>query len=58
MPKIEELLVILLIIMLLFGAKKIPELAKSMGQAAREVRKGFSGEDDDSSRPSKKSSSK
>lgn len=39
--KTEELLIVLVIVMLLFGAKKIPELARSIGQSAKEVRKGF-----------------
>ena len=42
--KTEDLIIVLLIILLLFGAKKIPELARSIGQSAREVRKGFNGE--------------
>ena len=44
--KTEDLVIVLLIILLLFGAKKIPDLARSIGQSAREVRKGFNGEDD------------
>jgi sec-independent protein translocase protein TatA len=36
---VQELLVILLIILLLFGAKKIPELAKGLGTGLREFRK-------------------
>lgn len=43
----EELLIVLLIILLLFGAKKIPELARSIGSSVREVKKGINGEDDD-----------
>ena len=31
-----DLIIILLIVLLLFGAKKLPELAKGMGQAVRE----------------------
>ena len=34
-----DLLVILLIILVLFGAKKLPELAKGLGQAIREFQK-------------------
>lgn len=34
-----DLLIILLIVLLLFGAKKLPELAKGMGQAVREFNK-------------------
>ncbi len=33
-----ELIVILLIILLLFGAKKLPELARSLGSSAKELR--------------------
>ncbi len=40
--KTEELLIVFLIILLLFGAKKLPELSRSIGQSVREVRKGFS----------------
>ncbi len=35
----QELLLVFLIILLLFGAKKLPELAKGLGQALREFRK-------------------
>lgn len=34
-----DLLIILLIVLVLFGAKKLPELAKGMGQAIREFQK-------------------
>jgi len=37
-----DLLIILAVILLLFGAKKLPELSKSLGQSARELRKGLS----------------
>jgi sec-independent protein translocase protein TatA len=33
------ILVILLIILVLYGAKKLPELARGMGQAVREFKK-------------------
>ena len=36
---IQELLIILFIVLLLFGAKKVPELAKGLGNALREFRK-------------------
>lgn len=35
-----ELIIILVILLLLFGAKKLPELARSLGQSAGELRKG------------------
>ena len=56
--KVEELLLVVLIILILFGAKKIPELARSIGQAGREVKKGFSGEDEEPTTKSSKSSNK
>jgi|LJSS01.1.fsa_nt_gb sec-independent protein translocase protein TatA len=39
---LPEILIILLIILLLFGARKLPELARGLGQSAREFRKGLS----------------
>ncbi len=56
--KAEELLIVLLIILLLFGSKKIPELARSIGQSVREVRKGFSGEDEEKDKVAAASKSK
>lgn len=41
--KIEIILLIVLVIILLFvGAKKLPELARGVGQSAKELKKGFS----------------
>lgn len=47
MPGWSEWLVILLIILLLFGAKRLPEIAKSLGKGIREFKKALKGEDDD-----------
>jgi sec-independent protein translocase protein TatA len=38
-----ELIIILAIILLLFGGRKLPELSKSLGQSMRELRKGLNG---------------
>lgn len=38
----QEILLILLIILLLFGARKIPDLAKGLGKGIREFKKGLS----------------
>jgi sec-independent protein translocase protein TatA len=35
----QELFLILLIVLVFFGAKKLPELAKGLGQGIREFRK-------------------
>jgi sec-independent protein translocase protein TatA len=40
--KTEDLVIVLLIVLLLFGAKKLPDLARSLGESVKEVRKGFS----------------
>jgi sec-independent protein translocase protein TatA len=43
-----ELIIVLLIVLLIFGGAKLPKLAKSMGQASKEFKKGLSeGADDD-----------
>lgn len=45
-----ELLIILLVVLLLFGARKLPELARSLGASAKEFRRGISeGSDQDGS---------
>jgi sec-independent protein translocase protein TatA len=35
----QELIIILIIVLLLFGARRIPEIARSMGQGIREFKK-------------------
>lgn len=42
-----ELLVILVIALLLFGAGRLPEVARSLGKAVREFKKGLKDIDDD-----------
>jgi sec-independent protein translocase protein TatA len=43
-----ELIVILVILILLFGATKLPKLSRSIGSSMKELRKGMqNGEDDD-----------
>ncbi len=36
-----ELLIILAVVLLLFGAKKLPDLARSLGASAKEFKKGI-----------------
>jgi sec-independent protein translocase protein TatA len=40
-----ELLIVLAVIVLLFGSKKLPDLARGMGQAAKEFRSGLHDDD-------------
>jgi len=35
-----ELIIILVVVLLLFGAAKLPQLARSLGASAKEFRKG------------------
>ncbi len=59
-----EILIILAIVLLLFGAKKVPELARSLGQAQKEFKKGAkegyatSGDDTPAAAPEKPIDSK
>jgi len=46
MPSMPELLVILAIIVLLFGAKKIPDLAKGLGKGIKDFKKAVNEEDE------------
>jgi sec-independent protein translocase protein TatA len=48
---VTELLVILLIVLVLFGSKKLPELADGMGKAIRNFKRGINTEDDDVTPP-------
>lgn len=41
-----ELLLVLAVVLLLFGASRLPALARSMGEASREFRRGARGEED------------
>ena len=47
----SELLIILLIIILLFGAGRISKIAGELGQGIREFRKGLTGDEDSKAEP-------
>jgi len=51
-----DLLIILAIVLLLFGAKKLPELSRSLGTSARELRKGLNGDEEKNSDSTAKTS--
>jgi sec-independent protein translocase protein TatA len=42
-----HLIIVLVIVLLLFGGKRIPELAKGLGAGVREFRKGAEGADEE-----------
>lgn len=48
-----ELIIILVIVLVLFGGKKLPELSKGVGQAIKSMRDGLKGIDEET-KPSKK----
>ncbi|MGQ0847964.1 MAG: twin-arginine translocase TatA/TatE family subunit [Actinomycetota bacterium] len=53
-PKGPEWIIILLVVVLLFGARKLPQLARSLGASAKEFRKGIQegAEESDTETPS------
>ena len=52
----QELIIILVIALLIFGPKKLPELARSTGKAINEFRKASSGmlDEEEEKKPSEK----
>lgn len=42
-----KILIIALVVMILFGAKKIPDLAQGLGKGIREFKKALNGIDDE-----------
>ncbi len=48
---LPELVIILVILLLLFGAARLPKLAKSLGESAGELQKGFKGIEDKGKTP-------
>ena len=49
---VGEWLIVILVILVLFGAKKIPDLAKGLGKGIRDFKKEL--KDDDEDKPSDK----
>jgi sec-independent protein translocase protein TatA len=54
MPAIglPELIIILLIVLVLFGASRLPKLAKSIGESKRELQKGLKDDKKDDNKES------
>jgi sec-independent protein translocase protein TatA len=47
----QELLVVLLLLVLIFGASRIPELGKGLGEGIRNFKKGMKGGGEDEKKP-------
>ncbi|HIQ27791.1 MAG TPA: twin-arginine translocase TatA/TatE family subunit [Sulfurovum sp.] len=54
MPSMPELLIVLAIVVLLFGAKKIPDLAKGMGKGIKDFKKAIKEDDEEPKEIAKK----
>lgn len=50
----QEVILIALVVLLLFGGKKIPELMKGLGNGVRAFKEGINGSVDDSEESKKK----
>lgn len=50
----SELIIILIVLLVLFGGAKLPQLARSLGQAQNEFKKGLREDVDDEDKSDKK----
>ncbi len=48
-----QIILILVIVLLLFGGKKIPELMKGLGKGIKEFKDGMEGKDDEEKKENK-----
>ena len=53
-PSTGELLVILIIVMLVFGGSRLPQLGEGVGKAIRNLKRGLASDDDIDVTPSEK----
>lgn len=54
MPGPLELLVIFLVVLLLFGGKKLPEVGRALGEGIKEFKKAIQGDQSDKEKTEKK----
>ena len=54
----QELLLILVIVLILFGAQRLPDLARSLGSSVKEFKKGVTELKDDAAPAQKKDDDK
>lgn len=48
---LPEIAIVLVIVLIIFGPKRLPELGRSLGRGIREFRGSVSGEHDDDTKP-------
>jgi sec-independent protein translocase protein TatA len=53
-PSFSELLVILFVVVLIFGASRLPQIGDGLGRAIRNFKQGLRGENEIDVTPSKK----
>ena len=46
-PSIWEVVIVLVIVLLIFGPKRLPDLGRSLGRGMREFKDSVTGKDDD-----------
>ena len=46
MPGIQELVIVLLIVVVIFGARRLPELGSGLGKSIKNFKAGLSGKDE------------
>lgn len=49
-----QLVLIVVVVLLMFGGKKIPELMRGLGRGVKEFKDGAKGEDSSAAKPAKK----
>jgi sec-independent protein translocase protein TatA len=54
----QELLIILVIVLVLFGANRLPELARSLGSSMKEFKKGMHEANKEETTPARKEEEK
>ena len=54
----QELLIILVIVLVLFGANRLPELARSLGSSMKEFKKGMNEANKEEAAPARKDDDK
>ena len=54
----QEMFILFLIIILLFGAKRIPEIGRSIGRGIQEFKKGMRDTDEEEQAPAKQDEEK